>query len=93
MKKVKEILKPVLLDWSKEKTVDANYCGWCTNTHTGGSCTGDCFVRKDYEPKLRRQYKLAHVEDELKRMKQLKKDVALRKMWLEKERLRLKNDV
>lgn len=32
-----------MIDWSKERTTK-NYCGYCTNTPSGGSCTGHCFT-------------------------------------------------
>lgn len=52
-------------DWSKESTDNRNFCGYCDNTPTSGSCNGNCFTRTDFKPKDRKQYKLTHLEDEI----------------------------
>lgn len=88
---VKKDLLSSQLDWSKEKTVDRSFCGYCDNTPINGSCDGDCFLRKDYSPAERRRIQLIHVNDELNRIKETRKSLAQRKVLLEKELFKLKN--
>lgn len=74
-----------MIDWKKEKTPDKNFCGWCTNTPTSGSCNGSCFTRTDFMAHQNHSNKLAHVKSELEKLPELKKQLKQREIDLKEE--------
>ena len=73
-----------MIDWKKESATK-DYCGWCDDTPTGGSCQGDCFVRKDYTNEQILQNKLDHLKIKLKEIPLLKKQLRQREKDLREE--------
>lgn len=73
------------IDWSKEKTVSSNFCGYCDNTPTGGSCDGSCFTRTDYSDKVITENKRKHLKNELELLYEERIRLAERKKLLDEE--------
>lgn len=79
------------IDWSKERTLDRNFCGYCFNTASTSSCDGLCFTSKDIDPVTIKQNKIIHFIDLIKQIKKDRKALNKREMYLSKELFRLKN--
>ena len=71
------------IDWKKEKTLK-NYCGYCLNDHTS-SCDGSCFNRKDYTYEQICKNRKDHLEEKLKEIPELKKQLEQRESDLRNE--------
>jgi hypothetical protein len=73
------------IDWSKERTVAGNYCGYCTNTPSGGSCDGSCFTRKDFSDDDKLKFKITHLKEQLTSIRQQRKELNDRRIAIMKE--------
>lgn len=71
------------IDWEKERTLK-NYCGYCLNDSTS-SCDGSCFNRKDYTYEQICKNRKAHLEEKLKEIPELKKQLEQREADLRTE--------
>ena len=79
------IQKRKRIDWSKERTVSSNFCGYCDNTPTGGSCDGGCFTRTDISSHAQTEYKRKHLKNELELLYEERILLAERKKLLDEE--------
>lgn len=89
---MKTLKKANRLDWSQEKTLNRNFCGYCNNTAASGSCDGNCFTRNDFSEKKKLSDKITHLKDEIERLHELRIELAARKKLLDQE-LRILGEV
>lgn len=79
------------IDWSKERTLDRNFCGYCDNTPSTGSCMGGCFSPNDIDPVVAKKNRMSHLIDMLRKIKKDRKALDKRELYLMKELLKVKN--
>lgn len=60
-----------MIDWLKERT-SKNYCGWCDDTPTSGSCNGACF--KEHKNRVDHSIEMIKlIPNEIKKLKEKEK--------------------
>lgn len=78
------------IDWSKERTLSRNFCGYCSNT-ISTSCDGGCFTRDDIDPNIIKENRMIHIIDLLRCITKDRKHLDKREMYLRKQLLKVKN--